>query len=398
MSVPIGKQLSLRRLKKTGIIAGAVAIAIIGAGIGSRMVNESSLARKTDAEALPTVSVIMPKQGTKDQNLVLPGDIQAYFEAPIYARVSGYLKEWSEDIGAHVKAGQLLAEIDTPDLDQQLNQAKADLAVAQSNEDLAESTSKRWQVLVKKDAVSQQDADEKAGDAQAKKASVVAAQANVQRLMALEAFKRIVAPFDGIVTARETDVGALINAGGGTGPELFKVADIHKMRIYVRVPQALSGSLEPGQTAELQLPQYPGRSLQAVVVTSAHAINQTSRTLLVELQIDNPNGDLQPGTYAEVHFKLPDSPDALHLPTSALLFREDGLRVATLNSENKVVLKSVTIGRDLGTQVEISSGITANDKIIDSPSDSIAEGDVVKPAGSEKVAEETSPRKTEALK
>jgi RND family efflux transporter MFP subunit len=387
MSVPTGKQQSLRSLRKTGIIALVIAAAIIAFGIGSRMLGESTLAKKTDQEAVPSVAVITPKQGTTDQTLTLPGDIQAYFEAPIFARVSGYLKEWDQDIGARVKAGQLLAEIDTPDLDQQLNQGKADLAAAQSNENLAEMTSKRWQVLVKKDAVSQQDADEKAGDAQSKQAAVVAAQANVERLMALEAFKRIVAPFDGVVTARETDVGALINAGSGTGPELFRVADVHEMRIYVRVPQALSGDLVAGQTAEVHLPQRPNQVYQAKVATTSHAINQQSRTLLVELHADNPNGDLQPGTYAEVHFKLPDSPDTLRLPTSALLFREDGLKVATLGQGDKVVLKPVSIGRDLGTEVEIASGLTAADRVINSPSDSIADGDIVQPADATKAAE-----------
>jgi len=382
-----GKQQSIRRLRRIGLIAGAAAIAIAALGIGSRMFDESSLAKTTKTEAMPTVSIVVHKRGTKDQTLTLPGDIQAYFEAPIYARVSGYLKGWNQDIGAHVKAGQLLAEIDAPDLDQQLNQAKADLAAAQSGESLAEVTSKRWQSLVKKDAVSQQDADEKASDADSKRSAVVAAQANVQRLAALEDFKRIVAPFDGIVTARETDVGALINAGSGTGPELFKVADIHKMRIYVRVPQALSGDLVAGQIAELNLPQHPNRAVQATVVTTSRAINQSSRTLLVELQADNPNGDLQPGTYAEVHFQLPDSPDTLRLPTSALLFREDGLKVATLGQDNKINLKPVTIGRDLGTEVEIASGLTAADRVINSPSDSIAEGDTVRPADEEKVAE-----------
>jgi RND family efflux transporter MFP subunit len=390
MTVPVGKQQSIRRLKKIGIIAGVIALVVAVVGIGSRILNEASLADKTDAEAVPTVSLVSPKKGTTDQTLTLPGDIQAYFEAPIYARVSGYLKGWEQDIGAHVKAGQLLAEIDAPDLDQQLNQAKADLAAAQSNEDLAEMTSKRWQVLVKKDAVSQQDADEKSGDAQSKKAAVVAAQANVQRLMALEAFKRIVAPFDGVVTARETDVGALINAGSGTGPELFRVADVHEMRIYVRVPQALSGNLVAGQTAELHLPQRPDRTFQATVATTSHAINQASRTLLVELHAANPDGDLQPGTYTEVHFKLPDSPDTLRLPTSALLFREDGLKVATVGPDDKVTLKPVTIGRDLGTEVEIASGLTATDRIINSPSDSISEGDVVKPAVPTKSAEVAS--------
>ena len=382
-----GKQQSLRRLRRIGIVAGIAAVAIAGIGVGLRMMDESSLAKTTTAEATPTVSVVIAKRGTKDQTLTLPGDIQAYFEAPIYARVSGYLKGWYQDIGAHVKAGQLLAEIDAPDLDQQLNQAKADLAAAQSGESLADVTSKRWQSLVKKDAVSQQDADEKASDAQSKHSAVVAAQANVQRLMALEDFKRIVAPFDGVVTARETDVGALINAGSGTGVELFRVADIHRMRIYVRVPQALSGNLIAGQTAALTLPQRPNRPVQATVVTTSHAINQSSRTLLVELQTDNPGGDLQPGTYAEVHFKLPDSPDTLRLPTSALLFREDGLKVAILGPDNKITLRPVTIGRDLGTEVEIASGLMPADRVVNSPSDSIAEGDSVRPADDEKVAE-----------
>ncbi|HEX4506229.1 MAG TPA: efflux RND transporter periplasmic adaptor subunit [Alphaproteobacteria bacterium] len=386
MSRP-GKQLSLRRLKRIGLIAATAAITVAALGIGTRMMDETSLAKTTKAEATPTVAIVMPKRGTKDQALTLPGDIQAYYEASIYARVSGYLKEWKEDIGAHVKAGQLLAEIDTPDVDQQLNQAKADLVAAQSSASLADVTSKRWQVLVKKDAVSQQDADEKASDAQSKHAAVLAAEANVQRLVAMEDFKRIVAPFDGIVTARETDVGALINAGSGQGPELFKVADVHKMRIYVRVPQALSGDIAVGETAELNLPQHPNRPIQATVATSSHAINQASRTLLVELQADNPNGNLQPGTYAEVHFKLPDSPDTLRLPTSALLFREDGLRVATVGPGDRIALKPVTIGRDLGTEVEIASGLAPTDRVVNSPSDSIAQGDIVRPAQDEKVAE-----------
>ena len=387
MSAFHGKQHSLRSLKRTGIVVGVAAMAIVAFGIGSRLWGDADLATKTRAEAIPTVTVITAKRGTTDRNLTLPGTIQAYFEAPIYARVSGYLKSWDQDIGAQVKAGQLLAEIDTPDLDQQLNQAKADLAVAQSNENLADLTSKRWQVLVKKDAVSQQDADEKAGDAQAKKATVLAAEANVQRLMALEGFKRIVAPFDGTVTARETDVGALINAGGGTGPELFRVADIHKMRIYVRVPQAMSGNLADGQLAELHLPQNPNQPVAAKVVTTSHAINEASRTLLVELQADNANGALQPGTYAEVAFKLADDPNTLRLPTSALLFRENGLKVATVTADNKVVLKPISIARDLGSEVEIASGVAATDSVIDSPSDSIAAGDTVRPQVTGKIAD-----------
>jgi RND family efflux transporter MFP subunit len=387
MAVQAGKQKSIRSLRKTGLAALVIAAVIVATGVGERMKGRSSLARETDQEAIPTVAVVAPGQGIKDQTLTLPGDIQAYFEAPIYARVSGYLKSWDEDIGAHVKAGQLLAEIDTPDLDQQLNQAKADLAAAQANADLAALTSKRWQALVKKEAVSQQDADEKAGDAEAKKGALVAAQANVRRLMALEGFKRIVAPFDGVVTARETDVGALINAGSGTGPELFKVADVHEMRIYVRAPQTLSGGLTVGQKAELRLPQHPNRAVEAVVATTSQAISQASRALLVELRADNPDGELQPGAYAEVHFEVPPNPDVVTIPTSALLFREDGLKVATLSAGDKVVLKPVTLGRDLGTEVEVVSGLTTADRVIDSPSDSIAAGDTVQVADDRKIAD-----------
>jgi RND family efflux transporter MFP subunit len=397
MSGYAGKQKSIRSLRKTGLVALVIAVLIVAIGIGARMTGQSSLAKETDQEAVPTVAVVAPKQGTTDQSLTLPGDIEAYFEAPIYARVSGYLSKWDEDIGAHVKSGQLLAEIDTPDLDQQLNQAKADLAAAQANADLATLTSKRWQALVKKEAVSQQDADEKAGDAEAKKGALVAAQANVRRLMALESFKRIVAPFDGVVTARETDVGALINAGSGTGPELFKVADVHEMRIYVHVPQTLSGGLTVGQKAELRLPQHPNRKIEAVVATTSQAINQSSRTLLVELHADNPLGALQPGTYAEVHFQIPPNPEVVTLPTSALLFREDGLQVATLTAGDTVALKPVKIGRDLGTAVEIVSGLTPTDRVIDSPSDSIAEGDRVRVADAPKIADMAARSNPESL-
>jgi RND family efflux transporter MFP subunit len=377
----------MRRLRRVGIIASGIAVALAVVGIVSRMSGESELAARTAEEAIPTVAIITPQHGLADQELVLPGDIQAYFEAPIYARVSGYLKSWSLDIGARVKAGELLAEIDTPDLDQQLRQAQADLAAAQAKLGLADLTSKRWHALLKTDSVSQQETDERAGDAEAKKADVNAEQANVDRLMALEAFKRIVAPFDGIVTARETDVGALINAGSGTGPELFKVADVHKMRIYVGVPQAMSGGIAPGDSAELRLPQRPNAGVNAIVVTSAHAINQASRTLLVELQADNPDGTLQPGTYAEVHFQLAADPDALKLPASAVLFRRNGLEVATLGTGDKVVLKPVTVTRDLGAELIIGSGLDAADRVIDSPPDSLAAGDLVRPLGPVKPAD-----------
>ncbi len=374
-----GKQPAMRRLRRIGLIAAIAAAALAATGIGSRMLGEARLAARTEEEAIPTVAIITPGRGLKDQELVLPGDIQAWFEAPIHARVGGYLKQWYQDIGAHVKSGQLLAEIDTPDLDQQLAQAEADLAAAQAKLDLADLTSKRWRALLKTDSVSQQETDERAGDAEAKKADVNAARANVDRLMALEAFKRIVAPFDGIVTARDTDVGALINAGGGAGPELFKVADVHKMRIYVRAPQAMSGAIVTGDIADVRLPQNPDADFKAVVVTSSRAINQASRTLLIELQADNPDGALQPGAYAEVHFRLANSPNAMTLPSTATLFREHGLEVATVGAGDRVVLKPIRVARDLGAQLIIASGLDPTDRVIDSPPDSLAEGDPVRP-------------------
>jgi RND family efflux transporter MFP subunit len=388
---PSARQRSLRQLRNIGLIAAAVAVGLALFGIVSRYVSESRLSDKTTVEAVPTVAVIRPQRGVTNQELTLPGDVQAHFEAPIFARVPGYLKQWYEDIGAHVKGGQLLAEIDTPDLDQQLRQAEADLAAAQANQKLAALTSHRWQALIKTDSVSQQDVDEKAGAAEAKQADVAAAQANVSRLQALEAFKRIVAPYDGVVTARETDVGALINVGSGQGPELFRVADVHEMRIYVRVPQAMSGSITVGQVADLHLPQLPDRVFKATVATTSLAINPTSRTLLVELHADNLDGALQPGTYAEVHFKLPDNPNVMRLPNSALIFRQNGLEVATLGANDKVVLKHVTVGRDLGTEVEISSGVDPADRIINNPPDSLAENDIVRPDRPVKAAEAGKP-------
>ena len=313
-------------------------------GIMSRNHDEAKLTKWTQAQAIPTVNVVTPERGTKNQELILPGDVEAYYEAPIYARVPGYLKMWYKDIGAHVKAGQELAVIDTPDLDQQLEQAKSDLASVQANAKLADLTAKRWKALLSSQSVSQQTVDEKVGDAAAKNALVAAAQANVDRLQALESFKHITAPFDGVVTARETDIGALINAGSGSGSgaELFKVADIHQMRVYVRVPQAYASQLRPGMVADLKLAQYPHEVFKAKLDTTSNAISKQSRTVLVELMADNMDGKLWPGTFAEVHFQLPPDPDIYHIPTSALVFREHGLQVATVGDDDKVRLKSIT--------------------------------------------------------
>ncbi len=367
----------LWRLAFVGI--GAVGVAFVG--ISSREREEGDLTRLTQTEAIPTVELVSPARGTSAQHLVLPGEVEAWFSAPIYARVSGYVKMWYKDIGAKVKAGEVLAEIDTPDLDQQYEEAKGELAKAQANAALAELTSKRWQAMRVTDAVSQQTADEKAGDYNAKKAEVAAASADVARLAAMEGFKKITAPFDGVVTARKIDVGALVNSTPGNAPDLFDVADVHEMRIYVDVPQAFSAQVHVGMTAQLKLPQFPNRSFDATVATTSDAISQRSRSLLVELRRDNKDGLLQPGAFVEVEFDLPPDPDALRIPASALIFRRLGPEVATVDANDKVVLKPVVVGRDLGEEVEIKSGLSPGDRIIRSPSDSIAAGDQVRVAG-----------------
>jgi RND family efflux transporter MFP subunit len=352
-------------------------------GILGRQDSEAKVAAWTAAQAVPTVNVVTPERGTKDQELVLPGDIEAYYEAPIYARVPGYLKMWYFDIGARVKAGQELALIDTPDLDQQLVQAQHDLASVQAAAKLAQLTAARWQNLLSSQSVSRQTADEKSGDAVAKLALVAASEANVARLRTLENFKHLTAPFDGVVTARETDIGALINAGSGVGAELFKVADVHQMRVYVRVPQAYAGQLRRGMEADLKLVQYPDKVFPARLETMSDAIARDSRTVLVELLADNPDGKLWPGTFAEVHFKLPPDPNVYRLPTSSLVFRQHGLQVATVAANGQAVLKSITPGRDLGTEIEVLSGLDPSDRVIGNPPDSLATGDRVKVAGAD---------------
>jgi RND family efflux transporter MFP subunit len=372
-----------KRRRMLGLVLILVLILAVGAGVSgiwSRHQSDANLAEWTKAQAIPTVAVVAPKRGAKDQELVLPGDIEAYYEAPIYARVPGYLQMWYKDIGAHVKAGEQLAVIDTPDLDQQLQQVKSDLTSVQANAALAELTAKRWHSLLSSQSVSQQTADEKEGDAAAKKALVAASQANVERLQAMENFKYITAPFDGVVTARETDIGALINAGSGSGVELFKVADIHQMRVYVRVPQAYASQLKQGMEADLKLAQYPHQIFKARLETTSNAIAKESRTVLIELMADNTDGKLWPGTFAEVHFHLPPDADVYHIPTSALVFREQGLEIATVGAGDKVSLKPVTAGRDLGTEIEILSGLDPSDRVVDNPPDSINTGDVVKVA------------------
>jgi RND family efflux transporter MFP subunit len=358
--------------------AATTAIALVAYGVADRSWSEDRLVTLTAAEAVPVVRIVHPVVGVSGEHLVLPGNVDAFFQAPIYARVSGYLKMWYKDIGARVKAGDLLATIETPDLDQELAQAKANLGIAQANYRLAQVTAARWQRLLKSDAVSVQTVDVKVGDAAARLAAVTAAQANVQRLQALEGFKQITAPFDGVITARRTDVGALINAGSGVGPELFAVADVHKMRVYVRVPQSESAQITEGMHATLVLPQFSGRKFDAKVITTADAIDPKSNTLLVELMTDNKAGALTPGMYADVRFDLPPQPDMVRIPTSAVLFRQGGLKVAILGKDNKVTLVPITANRDLGTELEITSGLSPTDRVIDSPPDSLLANETVR--------------------
>ena len=399
MSSEIVKTPSPRRLWLLGTTALVIAGAVVAAGIVSRARSEQALVQVSDEQAIPTVALAERVRGDDTQSLALPGTIQPYYKASIFARVPGYLKSWQQDIGAHVTAGQVLASIDTPDLDQQLDQAKADLATAQANEQLAALTAKRWHALVGSQSVAQQTADEKAGDEAAKKATVDAAQANVRRLQALEAFKNIVAPFDGVVTARNTDVGALINAGSG-GQELFEVSDLHKVRIYVQVPQAFAAELRPGLKASFDLPQYPGRHFEATLVTMSNAVNEASRSMLVELQADNPDDKLLAGTFCDVHFQIPGDPNVVRLPATALVASDRGIQVATVGPDGKAVLKTVQLGRDLGDSVEVVAGLSPSDQVIDSPPETLENGDAVRLAAApavapQKVAGRTAPVKAD---
>ena len=368
------------RLKLASLIALAILVLVVAVGLISRGVAGQRLKTDTLADAVPTVSVIRPTVNGGDQALTLPGDVQANDNAVIHARVSGYLRKWYVDIGAQVKAGQVLADIDTPELDQQLAQAKANLATAQANQNLAQITANRWTGLLAKDAVSKQESDEKTGDLAAKTALTQAARADVDRLEALEGFKRIVAPFAGVVTARNTDIGALIAAGNPADPGLFTVADETRLRIYVHAPQADIAQINAGQTAAITVPEHPGQTFQAVVSSTADAVSTQSGALTVELQLDNAQDQLKPGDYAQVVFNLPRAAGGVQLPASALILRQKGLAVATLGPGDRVVMKSVAIAQDHGQTVDIASGIAPNDRVIDNPPDSLASNDQVRVA------------------
>lgn len=373
-----------RRLKLAGLVAVCVAALVIVVGIITRVTAERSVAAWTDTNALPVVSVINLDRAGKTGDLTLPGNVQAYNSAPIYARVSGYLKKWYVDIGAKVKTGQLLADIDVPDQDQQLAQARADLGTAVANQKLSAQTAKRWNALAKSNAAAPQDVDEKNADLAAKTAAVASAQANVARLRDLTNFERITAPFDGTVTSRSVDVGALVTVGTGTpgATPLFTVSDTARLRIYVNVPQNYSAMIAPGMTARFTVPEYPGETFTAVLAANAQAVDPTTGTVLVQLQADNAQGRLKPGDYAQVRFDLPATANAIRLPASALIFNDDGTAVAVVGPGNRVSVKPVTILRDYGTSVEIASGVTRQDRVIDNPPDALKAGDEVRVAKS----------------
>jgi RND family efflux transporter MFP subunit len=333
--------------------------------------------------ATPVVNVVQPHRTAPGQEIVLPASVQPFLDAPIYARTSGYLKRWYVDIGAHVKQGQLLAEIDTPEVTQQLGQARADLGTAEANLNLSKITADRYAGLLKTDSVSKQDADNAAGDYAAKRATVQSAEANVRRLEDLQSFQKIYAPFDGVITARNTDVGALIDsgAGGGTRTELFHIAQPNRLRVYVNVPEGDAQAARPGIVAVLTTPSVPNRQFQGKLVRTADSIDQSTRTLLVEIAVDNPDGALLSGSYAEAHLKLPsDANSAFILPVNTLLFRAEGLRVATVESNNRIALKPITIGRDYGTEVEVVSGLQGGESVVINPPDSVVAGEQVRVA------------------
>jgi len=370
-----------RRLKIAATVAAGAAVLIVGAGGFSRVLANQDLKTWSEAQAIPTVTLASLRGGDGDAGLLLPGDVQAFTNAPIHARVNGYLKRWYVDIGAQVKAGQLLAEIDTPDLDQQLAQARADLATAKANQQLAVTTAKRWQGLLADDAVSHQEAEEKNGDLAAKTALASSAEANVKRLEALSSFKRITAPFAGVVTARNTDIGQLIAEGSPTSPPLFTVADDTRLRVYVRVPQSYTAQIQRGMTATLTVPEYPGRTFTATLKNTSGAIGAGTGAQLTELWIGNADHSLKPGEYAQVKFDLPAAAGSLKVPASAIISSHDGMSVAVVGPNNRVQIRRLTVTRDLGSSVEVAGGVTPADRVVDNPADTLQAGDLVRVAG-----------------
>ena len=379
---PAQSKAGARQLGRAAVVVGIAAVVIVLWAFVSAHHAAAQLKEVTEDQAVINVATTKPQSQAGVGELILPGNIQANYEAPIYARTSGYLKRWLVDIGTPVKAGQLLAQIESPEVDQQLRQAQAQLATAEANQKIADLTAQRWRDLRATDSVSKQEADEKIASAASGDAQMQAARADLQRLRELSGFEKIVAPFDGVVTARNTDIGQLIAAGENTGPALFRVADMHRLRLYVTVPQTYAASMKPGLQAELHFPDRPGKVYTATLDSTSSAIDTATRTLLAQLVIDNKNGELLPGAYAEVHFKLPPATagQSFKLPANVLLFRSDGLHVGTVDANNHVVLKEVQIGRDYGSDIEIIHGLTADDNVILSPPDSLANGVAVRVA------------------
>jgi RND family efflux transporter MFP subunit len=356
-----------------------VALVIVGALVMvQRRSQFQALAKDTEALAVPTVAVIHPTPENGAEDLVLPSTLQAYVESPIYARTNGYLRKWYHDIGSRVNKGDLLADIDTPEVDQQLNQAQADLVTAQANEHLSQITEARYSELLKTDGVSKQEVDNATGDLAAKRAIVESSQANVHRLSELKSFQKVYAPFSGVVTQRNVDIGTLINAGnGGTSQQLFYLAQTDPIRVYVNVPEAYAPSIRRGLGAFLELGQYPGQKFQGEVVRTAEAIDLPTRTLLTEVDVPNKTGLLLPGGYAQVHLLVHVQGERLQVPVNALLFRSEGLRAVIIDANHRVRLQPLEIGRDYGTSLEVLNGLKHDDWIVLNPPDSIESGQEV---------------------
>ena len=359
-------------------IAAVVIAALVISGMWSRVKARTALNAETAQAAITAVSVVSPKQTVPSDEIILPGNVQPFINSPIYSRTNGYLKKWYFDIGTHVKKGQLLAVIETPEVDQQLQQARSNLLTAQANLELASITKNRYQGLLKTNAVAQQDVDNAVGTYNANKSVVEADKAAVEQYSALASFEKIYAPFDGVITARNTDIGDLINSGSGTGvkTDLFHIAQPGMLRVYVNVPEEYSQGIKTGMTADLSLAEFPGRKFQGKLVRTAEAINVTTRSLLVEIDVDNPSGTLLTGSYAEVHLAIPTQASTFLLPVNTLIFRSQGLHVAIVK-EGKVALTAVTPGHDFGNEIEIVSGLKADDQVIVNPPDSIVAGQAV---------------------
>ena len=370
---------------KHGVLITVIVLAIIAAvvigGIVPRLRAKEALQKETYDLAVPTVNVTHPKQGAPQTEIVLPGNMQAFTESPIYARTNGYLKKWYVDIGGRVKTGHLLAEIETPEIDQQLQQARSQLNTAKANYNLAQITSNRYQELKNTDSVAQQDVDNALGSERANAATVSAAEYQVKYLEQLESFRKIYAPFDGIITVRNTDVGHLINSGAGSATaELFHIAAIHTLRVYINVPQQFSPAAKSGLPATLTLQEFPGRKFKGTLVRTANAIDLATRTLLVEVDVENPTGELLPGAFAEVHLAVPSGAPTFILPVSALIFRAQGLQVGVVRDGKRAELANIILGRDFGSEVEVVSGLQADDQVIINPPDSLITGEEVRVA------------------